>query len=559
MILYPYRVNEVPLARRPRLKKSCKFWSRPSDHQTRPAMAVSLGCHFAHASGLFGAALCKADPDDTESVVQGNAKRMGFDPPKPNRKLRRKFQRFVGRWLRRNLTPLSPDTDLSVEKWLREGSYTQSRQRELLALWEELGGVLKKKHFICKSFIKDEFYMEWKYPRGINSRHDAFKCAVGPYFHEIEKQLFALPWFIKKVPIQDRAEFIMQHVYKPGAKYLATDYTSFEAQFTRPMMMDCEFQLYKYMVARCPGRDQFIWYLDNVIAGMSICNFKNVRVILEATRMSGEMCTSLGNGFSNLMFMLFVAEQKGVSGVSGVVEGDDGLFSFKLNGALPFTEADFTDLGLVIKPVWHDSISTASFCGLVFDEEDKELVCDPFKALLTFGFANRRYLHAKPRVLKQLLRCKALSLAHQYPGCPIVASLAAYGLRVTEGVTVGRRIYDAMDVYEREKHLAFAKSPVPAPRVKHRTRLLVERLYGIPLEQQIGFEDYLQSLTDIQPLFSTDLYDLMNEQWKTTYDMYVQVVLSKHSLNNPYPCWTSRKDLRLAIVSQSRLPAARAR
>ena len=149
------------------------------------------------------------------------------------------------------------------------------------------------------------------------------------------------------------------------------------------------------------------------------------------------MNTSLGNGFSNLMFMAFVCEKLGLN-CNGVVEGDDGLFAF--NGNTP-SASDFTKYGFNIKLDVHSEISTASFCGNVFDPEDRQIMTCPYDVLSTFGWTTNKYAKSSDKTLKALLRSKSLSLAYQYPGCPILSSLAQYGLRVTKGYNVEKVVY----------------------------------------------------------------------------------------------------------------------
>jgi hypothetical protein len=237
--------------------------------------------------------------------------------------------------------------------------------------------------------------------------------------------------------------------------------------------------------------------------------------MVDATRMSGEMCTSLGNGFSNLMLMQFVCEEAGCREVLGVVEGDDGLFTMI---GTPPTEEDFARMGLFIKMEVHDTISTASFCGIVFDPTDRINVTDPRKVLTNFGWAQRQYARARSSKLVALLRCKALSISFQYPGCPVVASLGRYGVRVTPHVSLRMRKYinrkGYYDSYTREKVLAAMQAGnIPRREPPRNTRLLVEKLYGISIEIQISLEDYFDSLKAIQPLDHWSFPVILPQLW----------------------------------------------
>jgi len=392
------------------------------------------------------------------------------------------------------------------------------------------------RYFRCSSFAKDEDYPTYKHSRGIFSRSDEFKCAVGPIFKLIEEQVYKHPAFIKHVPVADRPEYIMGLLHREGAIYVATDYTSFEALFVRELMEACEFELYAYMTQYLPSGSEFMHLVREVLGGLNLCVFKDFRLMLEACRMSGEMCTSLGNGFSNLMFMKFFCKRKGCKHIRGVVEGDDGLFTMV---GTPPNKEDFALLGLIIKAEVHHTISTASFCGLVFDRVDRINITDPRKVLNNFGWVQRAYAGARPHKLRQLLRCKALSVAYQYPGCPIVAALGAYGIKVTSHTSVSFKKYldrKGGSLYEREQiTLAMKKGQFPSKKPGTATRLLVEKLYGISVSVQTIIEAYLGSLKTIQVLDHEQIDAIIPALWKKHYSDY-SFVAGRLDKDMVFPC-----------------------
>ncbi len=497
----------------------------------RPVVAVSLGPHIGDRWLSYGAACVHPDPRDPETMIAGTIKRFAYRPPTADEKLMKELGRFTEKWLKKNLTPLSPGTDVSFETWLKNTNYEEWRKVELRKahhdgpdLWTVPARAARRKYpkyFHCKSFMKDEFYQTWKHARGINSRHDKFKCLVGPIFHAIEEEVYKHPAFIKHVPVADRPDYIMKMLYRVGASYVATDYTSFESLFTRLIMQTVEFKLYDYMTKNLSVGPRFMEYVNEILGGRNKCKFKTFTVDLEATRMSGEMCTSLGNGFSNLMFMLFMCEKLGCKDVAGVVEGDDGLFT--MVGAPP-TKDDFAQLGLVIKMEHHQAIETASFCGLLFDPEDRLIVTDPRKVLGTFGWTKMQYLKAKDDKLDQLLRAKSLSLAYQYPGCPIISALGQYGLRITREQDLGWVRKVTTNPWERERLDQCLKrgpvKPIPPP---HRTRQLVAKLYNIPVDVQVEIEKYLDGLSVKQPLDHPLINLLVPQPWFKYFSDYTQL------------------------------------
>lgn len=254
------------------------------------------------------------DPRDCISAIEGAKKRFCSKPPDVDKAQLRKLKSFVTKWVRDNLKPLDPTLDTSVETWLEGANYTQVRKEELLKTWndcQDKGGVTRK-HTRVKSFIKWEQYEEFKYPRGINSRSDAFKCAVGPIFHHIEKILFQDKHFVKYIPIGDRPKWVMDRLSGVGCRFVETDYSTFETSFIKEVMEAVEMVLYEYMTSSLPGGQAWYQLVHKAMTGKNSCSFRDFLVELSATRMSGEMCTSLGNGFTNLMVMLFLCEENGV-------------------------------------------------------------------------------------------------------------------------------------------------------------------------------------------------------------------------------------------------------
>lgn len=462
------------------------------------------------------------DAGDPMTVAAGVCKRFAIAPPVPELAKIARLRQFVRRFVRANYTPLPYTSDTSVATWLKECSYPAWRKEELRAEWELSRGELSAKHTRCDSFVKDETYPEYKHARGINSRSDVFKCKVGPIFKLIEKVVYAHPSFIKKVPVHKRPDYIMQKLYSVGARYFATDYTAFESLFVREIMDAVEFELYDWMTSQLPEHDEFMSICRNILGGDNQCNFKYFSVYLNATRMSGEMCTSLGNGFSNLMFMLFLCQEVGSTSIDGVVEGDDGLFA--ISGPAP-SKKDFESIGLIIKLQECESIAEASFCGIIFDPECKQNLRDPRRVLTTFGWTSRSHANSKGKRLKALLRCKALSLAHQYPGCPIIQALAQYGLRVTNdvGAYAVWKVINSKGVneYQRGVLVDAMLNPVKPARIGMGSRLLVERMFSIPVEDQLHYEAYLSGLSSIQPLEAGVLEPTFSAVWSDYWRRYV--------------------------------------
>ncbi len=488
---------------------------KQEDVDRRPPVAVSLGCH---VSNIAQPHPCQAD---VRTAIAGVQKRFATEPPSPDMEKMLRFKNFVQKWVAQNLVPLPPDSDTSLEHWLESCNYTLSRKEELKRKWQRVVDIEDptKNYLLCKSFVKDETYAEFKHARLINSRSDEFKAFVGPIFRLIEKEVFKNEAFIKKIPISERPKYIRDLLCVEGSRYFAADYTAFESLFTSVLMEHCEFVLYDYMTQHLPQRDQWLRVVRQALTGRNKCQFKKFRVELDATRMSGEMNTSLGNGFTNLMVLLFLAHENGCTDVKCVVEGDDS--AARMTGRLPDKE-DFATLGLNCKAEFHNSIETMSFCGLVFDATDLVNVTNPLEVLATFGWTSRRYLRSKKSVHKALLRCKSLSLAHQYPGCPIISSLAQYGLRATRSIDIRHFASQrgGFSLWERDQLLAALKDEknirIIVPPTN--TRCLVEDLYGVSASVQKRIEAQLDSMDSLEEIPLP--YVQFPEQWEEYFRSY---------------------------------------
>jgi hypothetical protein len=551
-LAYGYGVNEVPggpsVSQLKVPKEGLKVKKiRPSPEQRAP-VSCSLGPHNA-----FG--VCpKPDLDDMASTLAGVMKRGASRHPEPECGALEELGEYVDEMLPTMFEPLAAGTDVTVETWVLKTNYPEWRKKELLDCYYKFlnsgRSRFARRYQLVKFFNKDEPYLEYKFNRGIYSRTDEFKCFVGPFFKAIEEVVYKHPAFIKHVPVNKRAEYIRELFLGMPGETDATDYTAFESQFTAKVMKMVEVKLYRYMTQHLPDRKIF-WKHLNVLTGKQNCTSKYLDIELPTCRMSGEMCTSLGNSFSNLMFAMFVATKKGATEIKIVVEGDDGLL--KHNGA-PLLAEDFARLGLTIKMEHHDRLETASFCGLIFDSEEVINLTDPRKVLTTFGWGDRKYSRSRPGKKLRLLRAKSLSLAWQYPGCPIISELAQYGLRVTSGVNIGSLNERSNDWWKREIGLQAQKDERklvyrdPGPR----SRALVEELWGVSIEAQLGIEKYLREKTDLGPLRSPWILINTPIAWSDYASRFVRYVRPGYERIEPFPARPAVTEALMALIPSAK-------
>lgn len=525
MVAYPYRVGEVALPNIPDIKCSTRFgYVRMNERHWRPPIKCAP---FGH---IWGALPPCPDTTDSPTLLAGTMKRFLFDPPAPDKDLFDGFAAFVESWIKDHLQPLSVSDDVSFDTWVEHINHPETRKEELRQLWKQINGKLdRRKHAKVKMFMKEESYTDFKHGRAINSRHDAYKCAVGPYFHLIEQQLFKLPWFIKYVPVTDRPRVILERLYREGGVYYSSDFTSFESLFTPELMRACEVQLYKYMTQHLQGHEDFMEWVDWKV-GTNVIENKNFSVRVDATRMSGEMDTSLGNGFTNLMLWLYLARVNGAE-IDGFVEGDDGIF--RIDGPAP-TKEQFAQLGMVIKVERHDNLNTASFCGNVFDMTEMTQITDPRYAASNLFWIPGKYALVKDSTKKALLRSKALSMKFQYPRHPILTPLADRILFLTRTIDISVTLKQGYyDMWQRDQLKAAidAKMDLNAETViPMRNRLLVEDLYGVTVDQQLYNEGLIKDFELGKVL--NFVWDLPHS-WCKYYDQYVCDAYADPRCNTP--------------------------
>lgn len=437
------------------------------------------------------------DSNDVDTQIAGLAHRLCrktvLGDKKPDPRLMKRFRAFVHQWVVRHMTPLTSEPDF--EEWLEGTTYNLARKAELRQLWEDMyhQPPTRKQRRKVASFIKTECYPEIKHARWINSRSDAFKVYSGPWFKKIEQQLFSLKWFIKHVPVPDRAD-VIRGLKKDGAKYIATDYSSFEAHFHPQFMSACEGVLYKYMLKQFPVAADII---TKTIFGVNHGRTRRgVSFRTKGRRMSGDMCTSLGNGFSNLMIWAFLMQD---AEWDGRVEGDDGIFAV-YRGNVP-EKSDYARMGFDIKLERGDDPCLMSFCGII--AADGQNIRDPKSFIAEFGWTHS-CLTASPSLHRALLKSKALSAIYEMPNCPIIRSIAQHALKVCGDVRPDWRLYE--DGYHNKPLINESKLPAFAP--THVTRLAFEKLYGVSVEAQIECEkrisngvclDFLEDIVGVHP------------------------------------------------------------
>jgi hypothetical protein len=485
-------LNKYPLPAPDEVGMKMRVESKPPLTTGRRAQACTLPVY------LGGAVYPHPDCNWPEMLRNGAKYRAGRKLPPVNiENFWERFQLFV----KDTILPeffgerLDYDEEINFEEWLSKTNYPEWRKEELRKVYDDMFCIEDKNNFIVKLFMKDEFYPGIKHGRGIYARVDEAKVIFGPVVKKIEEIVYQHPAFVKHVPVDKRPSYIYERLYSPGSKYLATDYSSFEAHMSKEMFQLIEYFIYRQFVGQTNTHMTYVLNLmEKIVSGKNIIRNKYFSGYIHARRMSGEMTTSLGNGLINYCLMKFACHLQGIDTV-GVVEGDDGLFAVGQN--VVFDPIVFRDMGCLVKLDEHNRLETAGFCQNVFDIEERINIVDPIKILCNFGWCQTKYIHASQKTKMKLLRVKALSMLFQCAGCPIVHVLAERLLYLTRSYNLGKLLDKAYSgFWERQ-----LKEGIEALNVQEKlnvsisssSRMLMSEKFGISPSAQLAIENSIKS------------------------------------------------------------------
>jgi hypothetical protein len=374
---------------------------------------------------------------------------------------------------------------MDVDDFIDTCHYTAARKNQLKTMWfrqEQTGRPTRA----VKSFIKAEFYPDFKYARSINERSDVWKLRIGPVVSAISDVVFSRPEFVKKVPLHERASHVMRVLrHEPGQVVIANDHTSFETHTSQTMgLFECA--LYKYLCG--DGRAD---ELCNLIIGPQtlLGNFGKARV---SSRMSGEMNTSLGNGVCNFLTFKTICHMKGydLDECRCVIEGDDGLFV--LPNGCDITIEDYASLGFVVTQDRYSNVGSAGFCSTYFSDDGESSVVDPIPSILRLPWSlNARWDDTEKRK-KELANGKVLAFCYNYANMPILGQMALSLFNEYDVTSTSDPVGYWETKIRKEIEGNFDPSKLGGP-VTRSSRLLFEQVTGISSEDQIFSEEIIKT------------------------------------------------------------------
>lgn len=411
--------------------------------------------------------------------------------PKGNLNLYRELELFVNQYLTKNFHPL-PFVEYSrqvYDEWVSHTHYDGPRIKQLDTCFDDLerkNFKLSQNSLLGKTFPKSEFYEAPKDARLINSRSDDFKIRLGPYIKMIEDQVYKDPHFVKGYPVDKLPNKLIK--LKSWDYILETDYSSFESSFSYEYVQVVEMVMFKFFLQNNPETLRILLSAYESRPGhervQRMFN-KNYSISVTGCRLSGELWTSLGNGFSNLMNMLFLCKINDIK-CDGFVEGDDGLFG--MDKPL-LTKEHFAQLGFVIKMEYVNQVQDTTFCGNTFSDESMKLLVNPERIGRLFWTCDQQYIRQKGKRFIDLFRSKAASLYVTGRFTP-VAGLLSYKMLQRFGKG---DMFSTTGYWHHELIKYFKTIECTKPVINYHDRVLYSQKFQLPISDQLLCEKYIES------------------------------------------------------------------
>ena len=467
-----------------------------SNSSVRSPEMVSLPCI------ITGGVYFRTNTRDPCSAAQGLRKRLVHERPVPVARILRRFAEYVKRKLKAEFKPLRVDEVPTFEEWVATVNHPDWRKDEYRRAYDQWinGEVSRAKLTLKKCFVKAEFYDEPKFHRIIHGPTDYEKVLHGPVASAMEHKVFSRPEFIKKIPRAEWPTFIRDRVGLPGLRRFNADFKSFEANFLPEIQQVCEIQMTLFLLSELL-HDEGVNDLTHTDR-MRKLSSKLFLAFIKGRRSSGQITTSLFNGFSNEMFHGFVLEHFcGATEWTCVIEGDDGLFAH--NGFRDPEPWMYLQLGLTIKIDVVDHWYEASFCGVVTHPDVLAPLANPWKVVLTATWAGSAYLRAREETLTMLAQVKGLSYLAQYPGCPVIQSVALWMLRVTgferermQALLVWYGQQVGVTWWDRQVIVSIERSALHAEPVRFESRQVMADFFKVPISVQLQLEEIFDQSQD---------------------------------------------------------------
>jgi hypothetical protein len=246
------------------------------------------------------------------------------------------------------------------------------------------------------------------------------------------------------------------------------------------------------------GKQALRELIARTTTGRNYIKFGDLSVEIDQTLMSGALWTSSSNGLLNFVINSYMCALTRVGprvsdmldyvqhDFRALFEGDDGIVEdHQVPAAL------ITEMGLALKLEPHPDCSTAGFCSLYFDTDENVLVRNPIDYLRKFPSICAKYDSMSDRKRMSLYKCKALSGLDTLYACPVIGLYLSSVEHATRSYSCDA-VRHTLEQHDRDV-LARAlsrRTTYVNPSIK--SRLLVERLFGVSVETQLCLEQQIR-------------------------------------------------------------------
>lgn len=397
--------------------------------------------------------------------------------------------------------------EYNFDEWIQGTNYSGRRK---LQLQKAFGPP--ENYYKVKTFIKKEPYPEIKPARTINSRDDKFKAIVGPFMHNIEKDVFSSKFTVKGKDYKQQTSMIVSRLSK-FKRFVCTDYSRWETSISPEIISMIELPMFeKY---KSPFNWDFHgWLREHLLSNNLKCQGK-FSAKLEGVRMSGDMHTSLMNTYINLMLTSYICDKADIQW-DGFFEGDDGMIGVETSLSDEILRKHFSEvsfmLGFELKIDIYHELKNAIFLSKHYISHDVA-VRSPAKAITHAQWSFS--LHIMPPL--DIVRARGYSLFLENANAPILPHL---GLSFLRFASSGKLSYPD-NWYKTFFNLPDSIDVTTLPteiNVSNQARQLFADVYKIPIGLQLTIEQLLNEddFENVTPLMNS-IVKLSNPDWLTNF------------------------------------------
>lgn len=350
------------------------------------------------------------------------------------------------------------------------------------------------------TFVKDEECDEFKHNRLIQSMSDKAKRQdyMGIFSRlvkSVEVVAYDTPGNVKHTTLDER----LRRCRALGLHNLMTsDYSSFEASHKKNVCEAVFRPFFMHVFQLLPKQREYVDLIMHMLTTDRMYTIgrkskpDNFLVAFDIIpiEQSGDPTTALLNLILNMIAYLDVYSEKGVPIERTVeliiLEGDDDV-NDPLD--LDFDKRDFAKRGLIAKIVKGLSLEQAGLCQMFFHPEVDVICPNPIKKMAACFKVPIKYVHAGQKTHKSLLRMQGMCVLSTHAKSPVVHSMGRAMLRITSGVNVQDAHWELLSYSASVSAAKAVKwSTIENQTVDMRSRLMVERVFGMSVEMQLHIE-----------------------------------------------------------------------